>query len=139
MKVARVRAFTLIEMMAVVIIIGLLAVAIGPKFFGQVNKAQVTRAQKDIETLTSAVTLYKFNTGQFPSDLQDLLSEPSEVSGWAGPYLNKKGGIKDPWDKRYEYVVPGRDGREFDIWSYGQDGIEGGEGMNADITSWEDE
>lgn len=137
MKNRHVRAFTLIEMMAVVIIIGLLAMAIGPKFFGQVNRTQVVRVQSDLETLKTQITLYKFNTGQFPADLQDLVSPPNNITGWAGPYVEKSG-LTDPWGQEYHYRVPGNEGREFELWSTGQDKIEGGEGLNADIKSWEE-
>ncbi len=138
MKTRRLQAFTLLEMMAVVVIIAILAAVIGPKFFGQVNKAQTVRATKDIETLKQAVTLYKFHTNKFPEELRDLVVEPDDVNGWGGPYLEKKA-FRDPWDNDYNYQMPGGNDREFDIWSYGQDGREGGEGMNADIRSWEEE
>lgn len=132
------KAFTLVEMMAVVVIIGILAAVVAPRFFGQVNKAQVVRAQRDIETIKQAITLYKFHTNKFPEDLKDLVREPDHVRGWSGPYLEKKG-FRDPWEIEYQYRVPGLDDRDFDIWSYGQDEKEGGEGMDADITSWSDE
>lgn len=138
MKNRRLRAFTLLEMMAVVVIIAILAAVIGPKFFGQVNKAQTVRARKDIETLKQAVTLFKFHSNKFPTELRDLVVEPDDVRGWGGPYLEKKA-FRDPWDNDYNYQMPGQNDREFDIWSYGQDGKEGGEGMDADIASWEDE
>ena len=68
--------------------------------------------------------------------MKDLVREPDDIKGWAGPYIDKK--LKDPWDKNYEYRSPGNDNREFDIWSLGRDGQEGGEGLDADIVSWED-
>ena len=137
MKERRKQAFTLVEMMAVVVIIGILAAVIAPKFFGQVNKAQVTAAKQDIENLKKAVTLYRFDTNRFPEELRDLLKEPDGVRGWNGPYLEKL--PRDPWGNDYEYISPGRDDREFDIWSYGQDEKEGGEKMATDIISWEEE
>jgi len=135
--IRKARAFTLIEMMAVVVIIGILAAVIGPKFFGRVNEAQVVRCRQDIENLKKAVTFYKFHTNKFPEELRDLVREP-EVKGWKGPYMDRL--PKDAWDNDYEYSAPGKDNREFDIWSLGQDEKDGGEGMDADITSWvEDE
>ncbi len=128
--------FTLVEMMAVVVIIAILAAVIAPRFFGQVNRAQLVRAKKDIETLKQQVTMYKFHTNQFPTELRDLVVEPDDAKGWNGPYLEKKN-FRDPWDNDYQYEVPGKDGRDFDIWSLGQDGKEGGEGADADITSWD--
>ncbi len=132
------RAFTLVEMMAVVVIIGILAAVIAPKFFDQVNEAQIVRARQDIEALKKAATFFKFHTNKFPEELRDLVREPDNARGWKGPYIERL--PRDPWDNEYQFRSPGNDGREFDIWSLGQDEKEGGEGMDADITSWvEDE
>ena len=130
-------AFTLIEMMAVVVIIAILAAVIGPKFFGQVNKAQQVAAQQDIENLKKAITLFRFDTNRFPEELRDLVKRPDNDRGWNGPYLEKM--PRDPWDNEYEYAVPGRDDREFDVWCLGADGKEGGEGLDADILSWSED
>ena len=128
------RAFTLIEMMAVVVIIGILAAVIGPKIFKNVEETQRTRAHQDIENLKKSITLFRFNTNKLPEELRDLVKEPDGVRGWKGPYMERL--PKDPWENSYEYRVPGNDGRDFDIWSLGPDGREGGEGNDADITSW---
>jgi general secretion pathway protein G len=131
------KAFTLVEMMAVVVIIGILAAVIAPKFFGQVDKANKTRVLQDIESIEKAVTLYKFDTNEFPEDLRDLVKNPGENPNWNGPYLDKV--PEDPWGNEYQYVAPGGEDREFDVWSYGRDGTDGGEGTDADITSWDSE
>jgi len=131
------RGFTLIEMMAVVVIIGILAAVIAPKFFGQVGQAEAAAAQQDIKQIEQAVTLYRFDTGNFPQDLRDLVREPDDVRRWHGPYLHNE--PRDPWDNKYEYRNPGNDNREFDVWSLGRDGQEGGEGLDSDITSWKEE
>lgn len=131
------RAFTLVEMMAVVVIIGILAAVVGPKIFNQVNKAQGVKAKKDIAGISQAVTMYRFDTNQWPQELRDLVKEPDGVKGWNGPYLERNS-YRDPWDEDYQYRQPGLDGREFDIWSYGEDKTEGGEGTAADIVSWEE-
>ena len=136
MENQRKRAFTLVEMMAVVVIIGLLAAVIGPKIFQQVGKAEITTAKREIETIKNAITMYRFDTKKLPEDLRDLMKDP-DIKNWGGPYLDKK--PVDPWDNDYQYRSPGNDGREFDIWSYGPDGSEGGEGVNADIVSWQEE
>ncbi|PIE02347.1 MAG: type II secretion system protein GspG [Acidobacteria bacterium] len=131
------RGFTLVEMMAVVVIIGLLAAIIAPKFFTQVDKAKVTRAKTDIKKLEQAIQLYRMETGQFPEKTRDLVKEPDEVRGWNGPYLEKE--LKDPWQNKYELTVPGNDGRPYEIICLGSDGKEGGEGAARDIKSWSEE
>lgn len=130
------KAFTLVEMMAVVVIIGILAAVIAPKIFNQVNKTSVTAAKQDIESLSNAVTLYRLDTSKFPYELRDLLYEPDDVRNWNGPYLSKRKIPRDPWGNEYQYASPGNDGREFDIWSLGEDAQEGGDGLAEDITSW---
>lgn len=137
MKNTRAKAFTLIEMMAVVVIIAILAAVVAPKFFGQVGKAQQVTAKADIQKIKQAISLYKLDTGRFPDELHDLSSQPEDAKNWHGPYLEKK--LKDPWHNDYQYRAPGQNGREFDIWSYGQDEKEGGEGESADVTSWEED
>ena len=134
MKIKVKQAFTLVEMMAVVVIIGILAAVIAPKFFRQVDKATVTRVRQDLESIKKAVTLYKFDTNRLPEDLRDLVKDPGSTRGWNGPYLENL--PEDPWGNEYQYTAPGGESREFDIWSYGRDGTDGGEGADADVTSW---
>lgn len=129
--------FTLVEMMAVVVIIGILAAIIAPKFFGQVGVAEAKAAKSDIRTIEQAISIFRLETGLFPESLRDLVKQPDDVSRWNGPYLPRE--PKDPWGNRYEYLVPGNDSRPFDVWSYGRDGQEGGDGADADITSWEED
>jgi len=131
------KAFTLVEMMAVVVIIGILAAFIAPKFFSQVDVAKVTAAKTDIKKIEQAIQLYRMETGQMPEKLRDLVKEPEDLRGWNGPYLDKE--PKDPWDNRYEFTVPGNEGRPYEIVCYGMDGREGGEKTNADIKSWDED
>ena len=131
------QAFTLIEMMAVVVIIGILAAVIGPKLFNRVDEAQIVAARQTIATIEKQITIYRFNTNKLPESLRDLVKEPDNVKGWNGPYLDRT--PKDPWGNEFEYRVPGNDDRSFDIWSYGADEQEGGEKNDADITSWHEE
>ena len=133
--------FTLVELMVVIVILGLLAaiVAINVIPFGERAKAQ--KAKTDIAAIDSALELYKLQLDRYPSTsegLQALVTPPSDL---ADPSRYQKGGyIKklpaDPWGRPYHYESPGQHG-EADVWSYGADGKEGGEGADADIGSWQ--
>jgi general secretion pathway protein G len=133
----RMAAFTLLELLVVVAIIGLLAGYVGPKYFGQLGKAEIKAARAQIDALEKALDQYRLDVGRYPSTeqgLNALVTQPGGVSKWVGPYL-KKGLPLDPWDKPYLYKSPGEHG-EADIYSYGRDGTPGGNGEDADITNW---
>lgn len=133
----KVFAFTLLELLVVVAIIGLLAGYVGPKYFGQLGKAEIKAARAQIDALEKALDQYRLDVGRYPSteqSLNALVVQPGGISKWAGPYL-KKGLPLDPWDKPYFYKCPGEHG-EFDLFSYGRDGTLGGSRENADITNW---
>jgi general secretion pathway protein G len=132
------RGITLIEMLVVVTIIALFAALVGPKLFGNVDKAKRTTAMAQINTFMTALGNYKLDTGTFPSTEMGLLSlrvKPENVPQWAGPYLTKDLPM-DPWGRPYLYKYPGEHGDEPDVISLGLDGEPGGEGNNADIVSW---
>jgi general secretion pathway protein G len=129
--------FTLLELLVVVAIIGLLAAYVGPRYFGQIGKAEVKAAQAQIDALDKAVGAYRLDVGRFPSTqdgLQALITAPPGTSRWAGPYLKKEVPL-DPWGRPYIYKSPGEHG-EFDISSFGRDGTPGGTGEDADIVNW---
>ncbi|MCU6501534.1 type II secretion system major pseudopilin GspG [Rugamonas sp. A1-17] len=131
--------FTLLELLVVLIIIGLLSAFAAPRYFSQVgrSKAQITRAQ--IELMDKAVIQYRIDTGHYPSTemgLPALLAAPFSEAVWLGPYLKTTTLPLDQWEHAYVYRVPGADGREFDIISYGADGQPGGTGDDADIGNW---
>ena len=118
--------FTLIELLVVMVIIGLLAALVVPKFFGHVDKAMQQDAQAQIELLGQALDLYRLENYKYPSTDENLLAIAS--------YL-KKEIPKDPWGNDYVYTSPGEHG-DYDLISYGADNVEGGEENNRDIVSW---
>jgi general secretion pathway protein G len=135
-----VRGFTLIEIMVVVVIIGLLAAVILPNVFGNVEKAQITKAKSDIQAIETALTMFKLDNFKYPSTengLAALTERPNDptIRNWReGGYLRRL--QKDPWGNPYQYVYPGTHGQEYDLYSFGADGQEGGEKENADIGNW---
>jgi general secretion pathway protein G len=135
--------FTLIEIMVVIVILGILATLIIPRFMGREEEARRTVARVQIESMETALKLYKLDNGVYPSTEQGLqaLVEPPTIGQvprkWReGGYLEKGRVPKDPWDNDYIYLSPGVHG-DFDLVSYGADGEPGGEGNNKDINSWE--
>ncbi len=139
--VASEKGLTLIELMVVIIILGILATVIVPRFMDQPEKARVAKARVEIESLASAVKMFKLDNGFYPSTEQGLkaLVEKPTVgripAHWReGGYLEKKKVPKDPWGNDYVYISPSPNG-DFEIISYGADGREGGEGFDADISS----
>jgi general secretion pathway protein G len=132
------QGFTLIELLVVMIIIGLLAALVGPRFIRQEEKAKVRAAKAQIELLGTALDTFRLDVGRYPTSqegLDSLLRPPGGLERWDGPYL-KKELPEDPWGTAYAYRSPGQHG-PYDILSYGADKAPGGEGDNRDITSWE--
>ena len=131
--------FTLIELLVVLVILGLLAGLIGPKVLGYLGGSRTKTARLQIEQLSSALDLYKLDNGTYPDGNQGLtalIKAPPGAAGWHGPYLAKALLPNDPWGHAYNYRMPGQHG-EFDLWSYGSDNQEGGEGEAQDVTSWQ--
>jgi general secretion pathway protein G len=134
----RIDGFTLIELLVVMVIIGLLAALVGPRFIRQEEKAKIKAAKAQIELLGTALDTFRLDVGRYPSTqegLEALRTKPGGLERWDGPYLKKDLPL-DPWGKAYAYKSPGEHGA-FDIVSYGADGAPGGEEDNRDITSWE--
>ena len=131
------RGFTLIELLVVVIIIGLLAGLVAPKFFGKLSMSKQKTAKAQIALLGSALDEFRLDNGRYPTTsegLAALRTKPDDAKNWAGPYL-PKAVPRDPWGNEYVYTSPGEHG-EYDLQSYGLDGEPGGEGENSDIVSW---
>jgi general secretion pathway protein G len=135
---SRAGGFTLIELLVVVVIIGLLAGLVAPRYFGQVGKSNVNIARAQIDSLGKALDQYRLDVGAYPTTdqgLQALVVKPDGVDRWQGPYLQKQV-PPDPWSRPYRYKSPG-DHSDYDLYSYGADGQPGGSGENVDVTSWD--
>src|SRR6185503_9246226 len=130
--------FTLVELLVVMVILVLLASLVAPRVIGYLGSSRTKTAKVQVQSLTTALELYKVDTGRYPTTtegLKALVEAPSGVSSWNGPYLNKKELPIDPWGRPYAYRSPGQHG-PFDISSLGADNQPGGTGENEDIISW---
>lgn len=133
------RGFTLVEILVVIIIIGLLAALVGPRLFGKVGVAKQKAAKAQIELFGTALDAFRLDVGRYPTTeegLKALREKPPGVEKWDGPYLPKEIPL-DPWGRAYVYRSPGEHG-EYDLISYGRDGVEGGQGEDEDIVNWKD-
>ncbi len=132
------QGFTLLEIMVVVVIIGLLVAAVAPNFIGQIGTAEIGRARTDIRSIETALNLYRLDNFRYPSTaegLEALVTNPGEASAPNWKQQLSKIPV-DPWKQPYLYASPGQHG-DFDVFTYGADRQEGGEGTNADIGNWE--
>ena len=132
--VARRGGFTLLELLVVIVIIGLLAGYVAPRYFVQVGKSEVQVAKAQIASIEKALDQYRLDVRRYPTTeqgLDALMTKPANEANWNGPYL-KRAIPNDPWGKPYVYRAPGQKG-EFDLLSYGRDGKAGGNGEDADI------
>jgi general secretion pathway protein G len=128
--------FTLMEMIAVIIVIGLVAAFVGPRLFGQSDAARARLAVAQISDLGGKLELYKLDVGRYPNTsegLKALTANPGNVNNWNGPYANEQQ-IKDPWGNAFGYTSPGQKG-PYEIKSLGADGRDGGEGADKDVTN----
>ena len=126
--------FTLLELLVVIVIIGLLAGYVAPRYFSQVGKSEVQVARAQIDAFEKALDQYRLDTSHYPSTeqgLEALMTKPASEARWQGPYL-KRSAPPDPWGRPYVYRAPGANG-EFELVSFGRDGKPGGTGDDADI------
>jgi general secretion pathway protein G len=133
---ATMAGFTLLDVLMVIVIIGLLAAYVGPKYFAQLGKSEITVAKAQIESFEKALDTYRLDVSRYPTTeegLKALLTKPPTALKWNGPYL-KKEVPQDPWGHPYVYRAPGSKG-EFEILSYGKDGQPGGSDGDADISN----
>ena len=131
----RVTPFTLIEVVVVIVILVTLASVATPMYMNYIKKSKIATAKTQIKLLDDALQQYKLDVGTYPSDLQGLMENIDQSEKWDGPYIKPKVPL-DPWGAEYNYIFPGDHG-EFDIYSFGADGQEGGDGEYADQTNWE--
>jgi len=133
----KIKGFTLLELLVVMVIIGLLASYVGPKYFEQIGKSETKTARAQVDALGKALDQYRIDVGQYPSTEQGLAAlnkTPGNESKWNGPYL-KKSVPDDPWGKPYSYKSPGEHG-DYDLYTLGKDGQFGGVKENQDVLSW---
>ena len=130
------RGFTLLELLVVIVIIGLLAAYVGPKYFSQLGKSEVTMAKAQIGSFEKALDTYRLDVGRYPNTEEGLnallVAPPTAGAKWNGPYLPKV--PSDPWGRAYQYKAPGAKA-DFEITSLGRDGQPGGSGDDADVVS----
>ena len=132
--------FTLIEIMVVVVIIGILAALVGPRLFGQVDRARIEAAKAEISTIENAMKFYRLDNFAYPTTeqgIEALVSKPNDpnIKNYpAGGYLERM--PSDPWGNPYLYLNPGNQG-EIDVYTLGADGAPGGDENNADIGNWD--
>lgn len=133
------KGFTLLELLVVLGIIAMLAGIVGPQVMKHMGASKTKAAKVQIEDLSAALDMYKLDTGRYPTTEQGLVAlveKPADSKRWNGPYLRKAKVPQDPWVEDYHYASPGEHGK-FDIYSYGADNKEGGEGEDQDINGWE--
>ena len=129
------RGFTLLEMLAVIVLLGIVATIVARSISGSVTKADYKAGKLQVQKLSEDIDAYMLDNGSPPKQLQDLLAKPGDAPSWNGPYA-KAGDLKDPWGHPFGYTMPGQHG-QYDIVFYGRDGKPGGEGVDADYGNWQ--
>lgn len=136
--IRKIKAFTLPELLVVLVIIGLLAALVGPNLYQRIKPAKYSVAAAQLENFITAIDSFFIDVGRYPTDtetLQVLYAAPQNIKNWKGPYLKKRP-PSDPWDNAYQYQVI-NNGNNYRLYSFGGDGKRGGEGDGRDIKSWE--
>jgi general secretion pathway protein G len=135
---ARENGFTLVELLVVLAILGLLVALAAPRVMKYLGSARSDTARIQIEKLSGVLDLYRLELGRYPTEqegLRALVEKPPQADNWNGPYLKNRESLIDPWGQPYGYHSPGQHG-EFDLYTLGADGKEGGDGVDKDVTNW---
>ena len=140
MNKERYEGFTLLELLVVLVIIGLLVGVVAPNFFKNVDKSEIVTVKAQIDSLGKALDQYRLDVGRYPTSnegLAALFDQPASLASarWNGPYL-KEPPPKDPWGHDYQYRFPAKRGLDYDLFSYGNDGVRGGDGKGTDLGNW---
>jgi len=135
-KINMQQGFSLMELLIVMVILGMLAAIVGPALLDRLGGAQRTTAATQIKNIEVALDAYRLDMFKYPNSLDDLVKNTSNNPKWQKPYL-RKGLPKDPWGNPYQYRRPGQEGRDYDLYSFGADGQQGGVDDNADVVNWQ--
>jgi len=134
----RPNGYTLVELLVVLAILGLLVALAAPRVIKYLGSAKTDTARIQIEKLAGVLDLYRLEIGRYPTEQEGMLAlveQPPQVDEWNGPYLKNRQSLIDPWGTPYLYQSPGEHG-EYDLYTLGADGKEGGEGEDQDIANW---
>jgi general secretion pathway protein G len=133
MRTGKQAGFTLIELLVTLVILGLLVGLVGPQFFGKVDSSKVKTSQIQVSKLKVALQTYRLDMGNYPDALIKLWQRPADANAyWSGPYIDGQVPL-DNWGREYQYQVDSKSDIGFSLYSFGADGVSGGEGLNADI------
>lgn len=126
--------FSLVEMIAVILLLGIIAGFVAPAIFGKVDQGRWNATKSSIKSLGTKIETYAMDNGTLPEQLEDLTTKPGNADNWNGPYA-RPSELKDGWDKPFKYQVPGENGQDYELISYGADNQPGGERWKKDISS----
>ena len=130
----RVRGFTLLELMIVIVLIGTVLAVVGGKIIANKKRAEAKLAMTQLQSLSAQVDQYQADVGNYPESLEQLVKSPGNAPGWLGPYA-KASDFSDPWHNQIEYRRPGDDEAAYKLTSLGADGKPGGEGVDKDVSA----
>ena len=131
--------FTLLELLVVIAILALLAAIVAPQVLRYLGSSRSQAAKVQVENVSTALDNFRLDVGHYPTPdegLAALVKAPANETNWNGPYLRKDSALNDPWGRKYLYQSPGRHNGDFDVWSFGSDGVEGGTNEAKDVGNW---